>query len=930
MTPADWSRIKDLFPDLRALAPADRRAFLDRHCADAPAVRAELEAMVSAADEEPEFLGQRVGVNTPGPIEAEPESLSAGSLLGAWRVVSRIGRGGMGEVYAVERADGAFEMRAALKLLKRGMDTDELLARFLRERRMLARLSHPNIAHLLDAGAADDGRPWLAMEHVDGQPIDAWCRERGLSVRAIVQLMIAVCDAVYQAHREQIVHRDLKPSNVLVNAEGEPKLLDFGIAKLLAEDDPGETRHGAIAPMTPEFAAPEQLLGQPVSPATDVYALGALLFLLLAGESVRPGTTLVRALDVAVQHVPPPSLTRALRRSERFDTAAARRERLEAVSGDLELIVQKALHPEAARRYAHAAALADDLHRWLEQRPVTARPDSALYRMRRFVRRNRTASVAAAVVAIAIVAGISGVLWQARIAIAAGKAEQLQRQRAEAREASLREVVGFQGALLDRVNLARLGEDFYTTLSGQLERRLRLGEAPGLPTPESVAKTLAVLQPYVAVTDLARDALARQLLQPAQTELSLRFADQPEVEAALLDSLGRSYATLHLWSEAATAFERAAQRHAAGGGGVEIDAANGELAALASRAERVRMLFRLDRLDEALREARAVVARRTELLGPDHLDTQRARVLEAAALKSLGQHGQALAIEEPLLAGFRAQLGPRHVETLDLLANLGTTHWFLSRLPEAERELGEAIAGLLEQRDRLHPRTIVARGNLGVVLLDLGKPEAARDHLRPLLDELRAEFGEEDPQALQVELNLANALYGTGDVAGSLALEQHLIDTRLRRFGPDDLELLITRSNNALTLRHHGEPRKAQAILEDVLARRTRLLGAEHPDTLYAASNLAATLRRAGDTRGAASLGERTLAAMLRSLGPEHLYTVEAQDELAQSYRALGERTRALPLAEAALVQYRRLVGEEHTATREMQAVVEELRSGSH
>ena len=275
-----WERLEALFAQAQGLGTAARRAFAEGLAAEDEAVRRELQAMLLAAEGTDELLDRPVAVMASG---EEPVSLAASTLLGPWRVGERIGRGGMGEVFAAERADGAFEGQAAVKVLKRGLDTEAVVARFLRERRILGRLTHPNIAHLLDAGATGDGRPYLVMERVQGEPITDHCRRPEVGVRDLLVLMATVCDAVHEAHRQLVVHRDLKPSNVLVEAAGRVKLLDFGIAKLLADPDEGETVRGGPVLLTPAYAAPEQLTGEAATTATDVYALGVLLYELLTG-----------------------------------------------------------------------------------------------------------------------------------------------------------------------------------------------------------------------------------------------------------------------------------------------------------------------------------------------------------------------------------------------------------------------------------------------------------------------------------------------------------------------------------------------------------------------------------------------------------------------------------------------------------------------
>ncbi len=338
----------------------------------------------------------------------------AGEILGVYRLIEPLGRGGMGEVYLAERADGRFEQKVALKLVKRGMDSREILRRFARERRILARLEHPGIARLLDAGETPGGRPYFVMERVDGQRITEYCRTRSLRLEDRLQLMAVCCDAVDAAHRNLVVHRDLKPSNILVTADGQVKLLDFGIAKLLGEDDAEThiTRQGGRV-LTASYAAPEQILGGNVTVATDVFALGVVLYELLTG--VLPydrGATTPLELAARVQHETAERPSAAARRAVVSGGESVKRQRwARRLCGDLDTITMTALAHEPERRYPSAAALAEDLRRHLTSRPVEARPDSSGYRLRKFVMRHRLGVAASSVVATAVIAALAVSLY---------------------------------------------------------------------------------------------------------------------------------------------------------------------------------------------------------------------------------------------------------------------------------------------------------------------------------------------------------------------------------------------------------------------------------------------------------------------------------------------------------------------------------------
>ena len=387
MTPYLFRRSREVFGAAVELPPSKREAFVRDACGTDRALLEEVEALLG----EPESTSLVDGVRRA--IRALDEAM-AGTRIGPWEIVKEIGRGGMGTVYLARRADGAFERDAALKLVGSGLDSERFLERFRTERRILASLAHPNIAALLDGGTTEDGLPYLVMEFVDGRPIDVYCREEQASVPEKLRLFLAVCAAVQHSHRKLVVHRDLKPSNVLVTRDGIPKLLDFGLARLLSPEADTERTATELRALTPAFASPEQIRGDAVTTATDVYSLGALLYVLLTGRPPHPA---LEGGDVAsVLHA---VLTEA---PERPSAAAPDAK----VPRDLEAIVLKALRKEPEARYGSVDLLARDVEGFLEGRPVAARRGSAVYRARKFARRHWTSLAAAALVAASLVAGL--------------------------------------------------------------------------------------------------------------------------------------------------------------------------------------------------------------------------------------------------------------------------------------------------------------------------------------------------------------------------------------------------------------------------------------------------------------------------------------------------------------------------------------------
>lgn len=428
----DWERVKDLFDRASDVEAAARGAWLAEECGGDEALRREVESLLEASSSAPELLDAPLVSFMPELLSASPDGLKAGDEIGAYKLLERIGVGGMGTVWKAAHSARPQEP-VALKVLWQGAETPNILKRFANERHSLASLRHPNIARLLDGGLSAQGRPFLVMEFVDGLALDRYCDERGLSLERRLEILRAVCDSVHFAHRNLIVHRDLKPDNVLVTADGTPKLLDFGISKILgAEGSDSTVTLTELRAMTPQYASPEQVRGEPVTTASDVYSLGVMLYELLTGRRPYrvPAVLSVAAQRVITEIEPPRPSTVVVRAPEpeetkRPETAGAagiserRGLRPEALSraleGDLDKIVMMAMRKDPARRYASAGHLGEEIRRYLTGLPVEAQDDTFAYRLRKFVRRNRLAVVAGGLVLLSLVGGIIGIAWQARL-----------------------------------------------------------------------------------------------------------------------------------------------------------------------------------------------------------------------------------------------------------------------------------------------------------------------------------------------------------------------------------------------------------------------------------------------------------------------------------------------------------------------------------
>ncbi|MEZ4416115.1 MAG: serine/threonine-protein kinase [Gemmatimonadota bacterium] len=683
------------------------------------------------------------------PDAAEPTpDVPAGSDIGPYRVVRELGRGGMGVVYLCERADDQFHRQVALKVVRRGLDTDEILARFQRERRILARLEHPGIARLYDAGATEAGRPFLVLEYVEGLPIDRFCDERRLDLEARIELFFRVCEAVSYAHRNLVLHRDLKPSNILVTEDG-PRLLDFGVAKLL--DDPSEGTRSltrAKGPrLTPEYASPEQLRGDEATTASDIYALGLLLYELLTG--VRP-SSVGRGPGAGSGAAPPRPSTifTTLGSGSRTATSATARsatpQRLaRRLRGDLDTILLKALHEDPARRYGTVQAFAEDLRRHLDGFPVEARPDAWTYRVGKFVGRNRLGVFAGSGLSMAtLLFAVGSLLQQAQTARERDRAEQ-ERLRAEGVVRVLEDL--FTGADFEaheRIDTLRV----QAFLERSAERTL--ARSAGQPAVQaSLLRILGGAQVKLAQLDRADTLLtqARSLLD------SLGEEDSPEYRR-ILSRLGHLRLTQGRREDAAVLYARTLSE-ADPEAHVERSAAYQNLA-LAT--------MQMGRLDEAAADADSAVAlaRRDPVGGKTEL--WNALSLRGGIAQQAGDLEDALPRVREAWELAHDELGSDHPLALAMLHNYAFVLGHAGRYEEAEARYLEVLDRYVESVGSETPGHVSALVNYGSLLRTMGRPQ---ESLTPLFraDTLgTALLGADNPIRLPDLFALAQSLKAVG------------------------------------------------------------------------------------------------------------------------------------------------------------------------
>jgi serine/threonine-protein kinase len=864
--PERWARLESLFEIAIDLDADERRALLDRECADDPELRRDLERMLTAEGTTGR-LGAVVGEAASDLIAEPPTPDRLGRRMGAYRIVRELGRGGMGTVYLGVRDDAQFSGQVAIKVLAEGGIAGGVEDRFRTEVQVLADLNHPNIARLLDAGKSDGGDSYLVMEYVDGTPIDEYCDERIATVRERLELVQRLCDAVQHAHRNLVVHRDIKCSNVLVTRDGVPKLLDFGIAKLL---DPERARDldlhrtgDSTRMMTPSSASPEQLRGEAVTTATDVYAIGHLLYRLLTGRlphltSDRDAAALQNA--ILSQTAPRPSTT--VRRKAGWPDGAPSSVSLAALRastpdrlarelvGDIDTIVLKALRKEPERRYATPSGLADDIQRHLERRPVEARGDSFAYVTRRFLQRNRLGAAGVGAAILTIIALVA--FYTTRVT------SERDRAQVEARRAE--EVAAF---IVDLFEVA---------------------------TPEE---------------SLGETITAREMLDRGAERIERELQSEPEVQASLMGVIGSAYRRLGLLQPATDIYRRALEGLESRGD--DPDAVLGDI--LHDLGEVLQAQGHSAAADSALHRALDI---RTALLGPE--DVQVAMTLRSLAdmhveLAQLDSAAIYLDRSEAILGAAEAQ------DSLEIAGMLlARAHLLLrsGKYPEAIEASRAAVAAQTGALGKDHPTTLTSLNNLANLLNTNGQNAEAEEVLRRIVEVRRRVLSPQHPDLGQALTNLATSLKYQGRPEEAFPLQLEALE--IYRAAHDDDHQTIAMGLNNLANIHHDlrELDAAYDLHLQSMAMVRRLFGPNHSMLADSYNNIAALQLDRGDHAGALEMYERTLELDRRLLGAEHPYIVGDLAAVGVTQNLLGNAEQAEALLRESLALARSALGASH------------------
>jgi len=787
--------------------------------------------------------------------------LDADRRIGPYKLIRELGRGGMGTVWLAARADEQFEKRVALKVV-RASDSDEVLRFFRRERQILAGLEHPNIARLLDGGTTDEGLPYFVMEHVEGVPIDRYCDEHKLSVPERLRLFEGVCSAVQHAHRSLVVHRDLKPGNILVTDEGTPKLLDFGIAKLLNPGVAGGGTHETVVAMTPDYASPEQVRGRAITTATDVYSLGVILYELLTGQ--RPyrvkSNEHVEVLKAVCESEPERPSTAVGRTGERrqadgttttttpeetgrlrHDTPQRLKKRLK---GDLDAIILSALQKDPIHRYASVEALARDIHRYLDGQPITARKTSTVYRLRKLVGRHKLGVTAAAAIVVLLVAlAVTSTVQASRV--------RQERDRATEEAAKVTAMNAF------------------------------LQEALGAADPwEKGSRNISLL-----------DALRQ-----AQGKAESSFQNQPLVRAAVLQTIGTTFANLAEFQEGEKALRTALVLRIAAAGPRSAEVAESQ----ASLANLYGLWHRFDQATTAGQESLAITR---ALYGPRSLQTANAMFALAQAYQRKGDLQALKPLAEEMLSVVRApapstatpaspapERARLEVQALGLLASVALMEENYVRMEAIDRE----------RLDKVRARLPELRGELGAAVNDLATAQLMSDDLKSAEANYKeaiaidvADLGEEHPETLSARENLGNVYFRSKRYDETLRNLDMVLAGRRKALGADAEPVGRTLANMATVYKEAGRIPESERTYREALAVLVPKLGEQNLDVASVRMSLGDALRKLGKLDEAEPLMRAGLDARVKVLGEKHAATQRALKALADLATARGKTAEA-------------------------------------
>lgn len=887
------SRTKQLFLEALELPAAERADFLDRACAGDAALRAQVARLLQGHERAGDVFGEEA------PAAPATIDLQSGDSVGSYLLGEELGVGGFGVVFRATQ-EQPVRRQVALKIIKLGMDTRSVIARFELERQALALMDHPNIARVFDAGATSTGRPYFVMELVEGVPITEHCEREGLGIEERLELLGRAARAVQHAHQRGVLHRDIKPSNVLVcdvDGKPQPKVIDFGIAKATGELESGssfQTGAGFLLG-TPAYMSPEQTEGAlDIDTRTDVYSLGVLLYELVSG--VLPFDVAAEGLPAVFHKIrevdPPRPSTRRRSALESGETSVQTRQLPRDLARELDWIVMRCLEKERDRRYASAHDLADDIERFLNHEPLEAASPSTWYRARKLMRRHRAATFAVGGIAAALVLGTIGTsvgLLRAermnlQLDTALGDATAANEQldvalgAMEAANVELDHALGETEEANKQLDLALVDARRQTAIAEAVNSFL-IQDLLGAARPTGEAGR----GPSMPVSELLRIAAAEL---DVASRPGGRFADEPLVEASLRYTIGMTYDTLGVFAEASRHMQRCVDLRGEVLGESDV-----------TRLMALSYLGMYRRREGALEEALEIHAEAFELLqqtlGLADIDTLTAAARFAMSLRAVGRRGEATLVLEDAVPVARRALGERAPVVTDLCASLAVLYADEGRYAESEELYYVVLEAQIEIFGEQSPVVLNAKMNLATLARGQGQFEDSEALYREVLETQRRVEGPEHPHTLTTLLNLAECLVSVERFDEADELLAEFIPVVERVYGPQHRRTLLWLSTRAGLLERIDRPEQAEALRRAVHERSRAALGPRDPATLEAAVVLARLYVRLGELEQASSLLEGVGALDGDALARALATWITGAGELAEAYRGAGELERA-------------------------------------
>jgi len=856
--PERWRLLETLFYKASDMEVKDRPIFLDQACAGDPAMRREVEALLASADQTLSYLVE------PAAEVAREITASApltGRLIGPWRIIESIGDGGMGRVYLAHRADEIYEQKVAIKLMRADFGSDhDMMLRFRVERQILAKLNYPNIARLLDGGVSIEGLPYLVMEYVDGVPIDAYCRDHRLSIEARLCLFRTVCGAVEYAHHNMVIHRDIKPANILVTAGGVPKLLDFGIARLLDPEFSGMARTRASQRlMTPEYASPEQVRGDAVTTSADVYSMGVLLYELLAAKRpfrFRTDNPLEIARAICEQTPQPPSAVSATPDSRR-------------IRGDLDRIVMMAMRKEPERRYASAGEFSGDVKAYLDGYPLQARTDSWGYRSATFVRRHKAGVAGAALFILALTGFGIG------MGILAKQAER-QRQTAEREKQFMADM--FRSAAPE---VARGETITARTLLDRGAQRIDQELATEPQIHASLLETIAGAYRELGLYDQSIDLARRSFELDGKT-----FGARSPETFKSMELLAELYRDKGRYAEAEPLLNRvlASKKASFGATSPETAQVMGEL------GECFYWESKDDAASALLRETLAIDRKN----GPDYVASTRNYL--ALTLERKGDFDEARHLLEEAVEIEGRTHGTNSPDYAIALHNLGSALIDRGDLFGAEKKLREALAVRRVIFGASHPDVAMSLNNLGYVLLEKGDWQVAEPILKEALDINLQRLGTSHPRLAGPMNNWARVLQAKGDYKHAEEYYNRVLAIMNEANAASTWPAAQIRANLGLLHFDKGDYSAAEREAREAMEIRRRLGGDSTPAFANSLIEVAEDLAFTGDPKAAVPLLRSALEIRRKKLASGHPAIIAAELRLGEALIAANESVEAEPL----------------------------------